>query len=125
MRVQDSESAVQAGISRRRTARIEQTGQVSVGITDAAFSTDLRDLSLGGFSIVSTKNFPLGMTHWFRFTTTGGEVVTLPAKAVHCRPLPGDTKYISGWEFMPGSAEVTDIAVGRLLDAMTNVLSVD
>ena len=125
MRLQKSESAAQSGVSRRRTARIEQTGHVAVAITDAPFETDLRDLSLGGFSIASPKNFPLGMTHLFRFTTSGGDVVALPAKAVHCRPIPGGATFISGWEFMPGSAEVTDIAVGRLLDAMTNVLSVD
>ncbi len=45
-------------------------------------------------------------------------VQPLVAKAVHCSPVPDASAFLSGWEFMRGSAEKTEAAIGRLLQTV-------
>lgn len=58
------------------------------------------------------------MTHQFTFIGATGRQATLVAKAVHCysRDAEGEPKFVTGWEFMPGSADRTEAAIGQLLD---------
>lgn len=87
----------------------------------------VRDLGQGGFSTESSVPFPPGTSHHFRFTTATDTVVTLDAKAVHCRlasaAADGHFSYITGFEFH--SDPMTDEAVGVLIDTLASVLSLE
>ena len=80
---------------------------------------DLRDLSGFGFAIVASKRFWQGMTHQFTFSVASGLEVTLVAKAVHCqsRLIDGEQRFVTGWEFMPGSLDRNAPTIARLLNA--------
>jgi hypothetical protein len=97
------------------------TNHVHVQIAGLALPLELRDLGFDGFAVVAPKPFWRGMTHRFTFVGHSGLEVTLVAKAVHCRSLPqeGDRVFITGWEFMAGSAERTEAAIGLLFAAAT------
>lgn len=104
--------------SSRRSARLAVEGQVRVAIPSLDLKLELRDLSFGGFAIMATRPFWRGMTHWFTFSTSTGQSITLVAKAVHCHSSKTDRRFVSGWEFMKGTAERTERAIGQLLDAL-------
>jgi hypothetical protein len=97
------------------------THQVNVQIAGLALALELRDLGLHGFAVVTSRPFWRGMTHRFTFASDSGPEVTLVAKAVHCHSVPqeGDRKFVTGWEFMAGSAERTAAAIGQLFTAAT------
>ena len=104
--------------SQRRTARLLPTAAVTVRIPGLRVAVEIRDLSFGGFALVASRRFWKGMTHQFAFAGATGYEVTLVAKAVHCYSLAaeGEQKFVSGWEFMAGSAERTEAAIGQLLN---------
>lgn len=108
----------------RRTARHPVNGQLAIAIRGMDLSVELRDLSFGGFAIVAPRQFWRGMTHWFTFSTPAGRTVTLVAKAVHCAPVQNDPqavntpRFLSGWEFMAGTSEKNEKAIGELLSAL-------
>jgi hypothetical protein len=97
------------------------TNQVHVQIAGLALLLELRDLGFDGFAVVAARPFWRGMTHRFTFASDSGMEISLVAKAVHCYSLPqeGDRKFITGWEFMPGSADRTEAAMGLLFAAAT------
>jgi hypothetical protein len=105
--------------SRRRTTRLSVDGRLSVVIPGLNVGLELRDLSFGGFAVVAPRAFWRGMTHWFTFSTLNGESTTLVAKAVHCYAVEGQPLFITGWEFMAGSADRSERAIGLLLEALT------
>ncbi len=104
--------------STRRAVHLPADGQVRIEMPDVKLELKLRDLGYDGFNIVAPRPFWKGMTHWFTFTSRSGESVTLVAKAVHCQALPNEHAFVSGWEFMRGSAERTEAAIAQLLDAL-------
>jgi hypothetical protein len=101
------------------------TNDVHVEIAGLALTLELRDLGFDGFGLVASKPFWRGMTHRFTFRSASGLQVTLVAKAVHCYALPedGDRKFVTGWEFMAGSAERTAAAIGQLFAAANDAPS--
>jgi hypothetical protein len=107
----------QAVIESRKAPRVLPSAGLGVRIPGLSLPLEIRDLSVGGFAIVAEKPFWRGMTHWFTFSMPSGVEVTLVAKAVHCRLLAtGDVpRFVSGWQFMAGSAERTATAIGQLL----------
>src|SRR5580692_3810556 len=73
--------------TQRRTPRLHPNGAVTVRIVGLTLAVDLRDLSFGGFALVSSRRFWRGMTHQFTFAGSSGLEVTLVAKAVHGHSL--------------------------------------
>ena len=53
------------------------------------------------------------------FACRSGFSVDLVAKAVHCYRMAdgAQNRFISGWEFMAGSADKTAVAIGKLIEA--------
>jgi hypothetical protein len=101
---------------RRKTARVLPDGSVSVRIATSRVPLEVHDLSVCGFAVSTAAPFTIGHTHRFVFTTSDGVEVSLVAKAVHCyaRLLDGARTYVTGWEFMAGSAPLTEAAFERL-----------
>jgi hypothetical protein len=110
--------------SRRRLPRLEVLGLVDGQLLPLDIPLTVRELSEGGFSVVSSSAFPPGCRHHFRFTTITQEVVTLDAVAVHCRLVKADAgdqvSFVTGFEFMCTAG--TDRAVSVLVDTLTSVL---
>jgi hypothetical protein len=106
---------------RRRHVRRLPAGGVRVQIAGLALTLELCDLCLDGFAVVTTRPFWRGMTHRFTFSSDAGLEATLVAKAVHCYSVPqeGDRKFVTGWEFMAGSADRTAAAIGPLFTTST------
>lgn len=78
-------------------------------------------MGFGGFAISVPRPFVRGLTHKFIFAARNGVEVSLIAKAVHCysRTVDGQMTFVSGWEFMAGSAQQTEAEIGRLLQSVT------
>ncbi len=116
-----------AQANRRRYPRLEVLDQIEGELVPLDVPVTLRDLSHGGFSIVSSNPFPPGTMHHFRFTAAVDAVVLLDATAVHCRltsaSASGEFSYITGFEFV--SAEHTEDAIAVLLDTLASMLSLD
>lgn len=106
---------------RRKHVRIVPSGHLKVSIVNSPLPVELHDLSLGGFALTASRPFPIGLTHRFLFATSSGVEVTLVAKAIHCysRLVDGVQSFVTGWEFMAGSAELTEAALAQLMDAAT------
>ena len=110
-----------AVIDARRNPRFLANGLIAVEILYADLTLELRDLGAGGFSIIAPRAFPRGMTHRFTFATPAGQSVRLLAKAIHCRqepPTTGAPRFVTGWEFMAGSAEATNRSIEALLETV-------
>jgi hypothetical protein len=107
-----------AAAVQRRTARLAVNGQVQVAISGLDLTLELRDLSFGGFGMTAPRPFWKGMTHRFVFSTPAGRSISLVAKMIHCSAVRAEQGYISGWEFMPGTSDRTEKAIGDLLDAV-------
>jgi hypothetical protein len=104
----------------RRSARLPVVGKLQVAIQNLPIDLRLRDLSYSSFAIVASRPFWRGMTHRFTFATQSGESITLVAKSVHCQQVAEDAvSFLSGWEFMRGSADRTEAAIGKLVDTLT------
>jgi hypothetical protein len=101
----------------RRSTRLATDGSLAIDMPEVKVDIELRDLSFGGFSIAASRPFWRGMTHWFTLSTRSGESIRLVAKAVYCRGA-DEGRFVSGWEFMRGTADDTEAAIGQLLDAL-------
>ena len=91
---------------------------MTVRIPGLNLDLEIRDLNFGGFALITSRRFWKGMTHQFTFAGATGHEVTLVAKVVHCYSLTaeGAPRFVTGWEFMAGSAERTEAAIGKLFD---------
>jgi hypothetical protein len=101
------------------SSRILLTTGLRVVINGLDAEIQLHNLGFGGFAVVAPRPFWRGMTHRFTFATRSGLSIDLVAKAVHCYRIADGTpnRFISGWEFMAGSADKTAVALGKLIDA--------
>jgi hypothetical protein len=108
-------------LDQRRSSRVIPTTGLRVEIPGLNADLQLQNLSYGGFAVSARRAFWRGMTHRFTFVSASGLSIELVAKAVHCYRLGNTTqeRYVSGWEFMAGSADRTEAAIGRLLEAAT------
>jgi hypothetical protein len=96
---------------------------VSHGDDDAAHLR-LVDISLGGFSVTSTRRFAAGTTRTFQFTSGGIFTLTLPAMAIYSQrhETPnGAVFYTCGFAFVATTDELRDtvaIVVNGLADGV-------
>jgi hypothetical protein len=107
---------------RRRTPRIPLAkGLVRAEIPGLNLTADVRDVSIGGFSIETFRPFAQGAVHQFRLKTSSGFVGIARAKAAHCRWLnepDGSVRFLSGWQFLFDTELAADQTNERLIDAV-------
>jgi hypothetical protein len=106
-------------IDRRRSPRIEILGQLQGHVVvPVPVSVTVREISLGGLSMVSPEMFPVGAIHDFRLTLGDESSVVLRGRIVYSRPdaaPDGSQVYVTGVQFVeddPGPAS----PVGDLID---------
>ena len=109
-------------LDQRRSSRLIPTTGVRVTISGLTADLQLQNLSFGGFAVTAPRPFWRGMTHRFTFASDSGLSIELVAKAVHCYRVANSAqdRYVSGWEFMAGSADRTEAAISKLLDTATS-----
>ena len=116
-----SVASVAAGL-RRRTPRIPLAkGLVRAEIPGLNLTAEVRDISIGGFSIETFRPFAQGAVHQFRLKTSAGWVGVLRAKAAHCHWLnepDGSVRFLSGWQFLFDTDLAADQTNERLIDAV-------
>lgn len=110
--------------NRRRWPRLQILGDLHGQVVSLDMPISVTEISLGGFAMETTCEFPPGAVHEFRLTFND-ESVTLRARVVFCRRgyAPGDSSiYVTGLEFVDhpsdGRSAVTD-----LIDKIASVLS--
>lgn len=92
---------------RRRAPRAQILGRLHGRIVALEAQVDVRELSLGGMSILSEIPFPEGAVHQFELMLGDGARVAVSARARHSRVLPGDgePRYITGFQFVDDEAD--------------------
>lgn len=104
---------------RRRSPRIEILDRLHGHVVSLDTPVRVREMSLGGMSIETTLEFPIGAFHEFRLRMGDGSVVLLKGRVIRCRQQlsqDGEPTFISGVQFVDD--ESPDTSVGDLLDKM-------
>jgi len=71
-------------------------GAIPIRFADTNVPVTLKDISLGGFAILTGQPVSVGSTTQFCLGRLEGDGPTVSARAAHCRPVaPG--VYLSGW----------------------------
>lgn len=88
---------------RRRSPRIEILGRLHGQVTSLAVSVTVREISVGGLSMETAFEFPVGVIHDFRLEMGDGSLVDLRGKVLRSRAVraaDGSRLYISGVQFI-------------------------
>jgi len=112
---------------RRRAPRVEILGNVQGEILPLAAPVDVREVGLGGFSVLTSEPLEPGAEHDFRLTVNDWSTVELRARVVHCRANAGGSAgqaFVSGLEFV-GRGPGDQSPAAELIDRITSVLSFD
>ena len=83
-------------VTRRASPRLDVDGAIPIRFADTNVPVTLKDISLGGFAILTGQPVSVGRTTQFFLGRLEGDGPTVSARAAHCRPVaPG--VYLSGW----------------------------
>ena len=98
---------------RRRAPRAPTLGRVRGRIVSLEAQVEIREISLGGMSLVSEILFPEGAVHQFELMLGDGARVAVSARARHSREMPGDGKprYITGFQFLDDEGDADSSGV--------------
>jgi PilZ domain len=105
---------------RRSAARLASVGRVRIEVVSVRFKVRLRDLGLGGFSVVADTPFAPQATSRFRFTTSPTLSFVLTARNVYCGRLDGSDRFVAGFAFLADGLDKLgelDRVVSTLIDA--------
>ena len=88
---------------RRRSPRVELLGRLHGHAVSLNLPLLVREVSLGGMSMVTSVPFPVGAIHEFSLTLGDGAAVSLNGRIVYSREMEsseGEPQYVSGVEFV-------------------------
>lgn len=105
---------------RRRAPRVDTEGRVRGRITTLDAQVRIREISLGGLSLESDVEFPVGAVHEFELVLGDGATVEVSAEARYCRPAgaEGDGRYVAGFQFVD-AADAGQTSVTELVDGLS------
>lgn len=112
----------------RRSPRIEILGHVQGRPESSAVPGRVLDINIGGFGLLTSRQFVIGSTHRFRFTLPDGVSAQISATVVHCDRRPtrdGSDLYLAGFRFVDKPDRNDDTTAGDLLDKIRSVMSFD
>jgi hypothetical protein len=99
-------------------------GLIDAELITVKASVTLRDISLDGFGLESTRPVELGTRHAIRFTTPAGDSVVMKAEVVSSKPLSSRDarpQFLLGFRFIGLDVESRS-AIEWLLDTVTSPL---
>lgn len=112
--------ALAPALQRRRSPRLQLLGEVHGQLVGMAVPIVLRDISDGGFSMVTTIEFPADAVHRFQLMLDAdeGSAIVVQARVVHGRMMTGDTEvlYITGFAFTPEQPHSSASAIRTLVE---------
>jgi hypothetical protein len=98
-----SQAGLSPAVQRRRSPRLQLLGEVHGQIVGIALPIVVRDLSDGGFSIVTSIDFPADAVHRFELALESDSrpPIQVQARVVHGRLLAGDPEalFVTGFAF--------------------------
>jgi hypothetical protein len=108
------------GDARCQSVRIDASDVLSVAFRRFRSAIPVRDISRGGFSIETSRQFTVGSLHRVRFTARRGPRVELIARTVHtgAPAFPGSRKSITGFAFMLVQLPETVHQIDQLIAAV-------
>ena len=105
-------------VTRRTTPRLRMMeGDLAIRFAERDMASRVRDVSFGGFSLETPSPILVGDHHLFHVQVATQPVRFVTARAVYCRQVLGEDRYISGW-----TADSTDDRQS-LVDAIAAVIS--
>jgi len=103
-------------VTRRASPRLDVGGAIPIRFADTNTPAVMKDISLGGFAILTGEPVSVGTTSQFRLGSSEESGQTVYARAAHCRFIaPG--MYLSGWE---ADDEQSAQLVSDVFEAFTN-----
>jgi|SRR6185369_10516380 len=92
-----------AALSRRASPRLDATDIVQIRFASSSAPVTLKDLSLGGFAILTEQPIAVGTVEAFRVGVSGSLGRRVSAQATHSHQVePG--VYLSGWKVQGGAS---------------------
>ena len=112
--------ALSPALHRRRSPRLQLLGEVHGQLVGMTVPIVLRDISDGGFSIVTTLAFPADAVHRFQLMLEAdeGSAIVVQARVVHGRMMTGDLEvlYVTGFAFTPEQPHTSPTAIRTLVE---------
>ena len=112
--------ALAPALQRRRSPRLQLLGEVHGQLVGVSVPIVVRDISDGGFSIVTTLEFPGDAVHRFQLMLDGdeGSAIVVQARVVHGRLMTGDLEvlYVTGFAFTPEQPHTSQAAIRTLVE---------
>jgi len=104
---------------RRRAPRVETHDRVRGRILTANAEIRIREISLGGMSLESDVEFPVGVVHEFELVLGDGATVAVSAEARYSRPASSSDphRFVTGFQFVE-AADVAETSVTEIVDGL-------
>ena len=98
---------------RRRAPRVQILGQLHGRLVTIDAEVHIREISLGGMSLVSGIQFPDGALHQFELMLGDGARVAVSARARHSKAIPGEgePRFVTGFQFVDDEESTEDSGV--------------
>ena len=110
-------SRFSALVERRRSPRVAVMSRLRGYWVELDVTVTVREVSLGGFSVLSPVPFPIGSQQSFLFSTVDGRETLALVECRHCAPAAdprGRNIYLAGLEFQPQPADNLELIVETL-----------
>ena len=104
-------------VERRRYPRVAVMSRLRGYWIELDVIVTVREISLGGFSVLSPVPFPIGSEQSFLFSTVDGRETLALVECRHCALAPGtggQTAYLAGLQFQPQPADNLSLIVDTL-----------
>ena len=104
-------------VDRRRHPRVAVMSRLRGYWVELDVTVTVRDVSLGGFSVLSPVPFPIGSAQSFLFSTVDGRETLALVECRHCAPAAdtgGPAVYLAGLQFQPQPADNLELIVETL-----------
>ena len=104
-------------VERRRFPRVAVMSRLRGYWVEFDVTVTVRDVSLGGFSVLSPVPFPIGSEQSFLFSTVDGRETLALVECRHCAPAAatgGPLVYLAGLQFQPQPEENLSLIVETL-----------
>jgi hypothetical protein len=122
-----SQAGLTPAAQRRRSARLQLLGEVHGQMVGIALPIVVRDISDGGFSIVTSIEFPQDAVHRFELALESDSrpSIQVQARVVHGRLLAGDPEvlYVTGFAFTDDQPHTSKSDIRALVTELVRATS--
>ena len=102
---------------RRRSPRVQIFGKLHGQLVAVDVPITVTEISLGGLSLETPIEFPVGIVHEFSLTLGDGSLVTVRGRVAHCRRIlmqDDSQNYAVGVQFIDDEAAEIDAVISSI-----------